>query len=265
MVMGKDVIFLGQKEPKDSYQDLFRMVDLSGFSIQDQSGVGPEDAHYIRCSHCDVCAGVGKEEIYWYLERPLHDGGILGLKSRFTGYLKDNTYKEIWVSDRRMAEELGNIVKFVPIGSMEGLSYMNEDKKYDVVHFSFETARRVPIYKGVGGTIAPNVYGDPKYGIVSESKFLLNVHQSNDFYIEPLRFSLAVSAGIPIISEINYDPYPYGNNKGFIEFPYEKLIDSTNSIIKEDYEKYREYGLSLRDKILRDYRFKENVLRALSA
>jgi hypothetical protein len=257
------IIFLGCKKTKDSYEDLYKMALLSDFKIQLKDNEGPEDAHYIACSHSDVEPGPNRKVVFWYLERPYTYGGVESLRERFKSFLESGKYLSIWVSDRKLEQELKGLAKFVPVGCHPDLIKPNVHKDYDIVHMSYETPRRKEVYQKIRGSIAPNSYGENKYELIAKSKFLLNTHQSDDKYIEPLRICLAVAAGIPIISEDSYDAYPYKKDGSFLEFSIEEISDATNNILKKEYAPFLDNALELREEVIKNYKFDNNIIKAL--
>lgn len=255
--------FIRTKDSVVSYQDLFRMVELSGFTLLKEGDEGTYDVA-IKTQYSVHCPVKSKIIVLWYLERPAIDGGVDALRKRLE---KGHDFDYVWVSDRKLYEDLSGLehVHFVPIGSHEGLCAVSEHRPFDVCHLMHPNQRRDGVLRPLSGRLAPCTYDiTAKSSLVSQSKFMLNVHQFQDFHIEPLRIALAVSAGIPVISEECLDAYPY-TGVGFIEKTYGSIASFVNEALHSPYEEYLKQGLELRERVLDGYSFNKNVLQAIEA
>jgi hypothetical protein len=243
-----------------SYGVLHELAGLSGFRTVSVDSVREENVCYIGTLHsCVNLSGSKSKIVKWFLERP----AITGDCATLFRTMRMNGVDEVWVSDRSIYNQNKELCRFVPIGSHEKLAPVSVAKKYDVAHMSFLNKRRSVILS-TNCSKAPCFYDiERRSEALSASKFLLNVHQFDDQCSEPLRFALAAAAGIPIISETCIDPYPY-EKPGIIQVPYSDIVGVVERLVREDYSKYREAGMGQRDRILRDFSFRDNVLKAVA-
>jgi len=242
-----------------SYGILHELVGLSGFRTLSVDSAREESACYIGTLHsCVTLSGSKGKIVKWFLERP----AITGDCATLFRTMRMNGVDEVWVSDRSLYNKNKESCRFVPVGSHEKLAAVSVLKKYDIAHMSFLNNRRSVIHS-MSCSKAPCFYDiERRSEALSISKFLLNIHQFDDQCSEPLRFALAAAAGIPIISEICADPYPY-ETPGILQVPYSDIVGVVDRLVREDYSKYRDVGMEQRDRILRDFNFKDNVLKAV--
>lgn len=255
-------VFLISNRAVPSYGILYELAALSGFPICNTCHEREEGRCYIKTMYHPLeLSGYKGKVVLWFLERPSISGGIEAMSRELESY-KKNGMDEIWVSDRYLSDTFKGIVKFVPIGSHEGLAITSDLKSYDIVDMSYRDGRR-RIIDSIGCRVAPNTYDSSRATILSNTKFLLNIHQFEDQCSEPLRFALAAAAGIPIISETCHDPYPY-EAPGMVQVSYEEIVWKVRKLLREDYEPHKETGMRQRDRILKDFHFRDNVLKALA-
>jgi hypothetical protein len=165
------------------------------------------------------------------------------------------------VSDYRLAEDSG--FWFVPIGSHPDLGRPGDlsEKHYDVVHLMSYTGRRSDSwYKDPGITVAPNGWGDVKDVSLRASKLMINIHQDDDRFLEPLRFSLAAAYGLPIITESCLNIYPYDTSRAVIQCERENMLQTIRMVLK-NYTEWYYRGLDLRDKFTRNVTFRSCLER----
>ena len=67
--------------------------------------------------------------------------------------------------------------------------------------------------------------------------------------------------GLPIVSEALVDPFPYDN---IITATYPLLRAKMQEVINEDYSKYRDIGLRIREKMTTEFQFRKVVEQAIS-
>lgn len=156
---------------------------------------------------------------HWNLERP-GSGSLADYAVSNRRRIHENKLDAIIVSDRRLANDCGAYHYYMPVGGHIGLGEPGEHDTYDFIHLMAPSHRRIqlglfdyPIARATlcGRSIAPNGWGWARHRALQQSKYMLNVHQDDHLYIEPLRFVLAACYGLPIVSEVVYDPFPYTN------------------------------------------------------
>lgn len=268
-----EVVFVRTRHNYDSYTDFWKLVELSGFPIifTDEVDVrehkifitapmnGEWRPHIDNQSHRPRNAHL----ILWNLERPSGSSGSVGNYAAENRKLLDGRYvDDIWVSDRRLAEE--TTTRFVVLGAHPDLGKVGNLKSYDITHMSYMNGRRQTIFKHFKEQqIGRNCWPPERDDILQRSRFAVNVHQDNHPFQEPLRFALFAAYGLPIISESIYDAFPWGEEDTMIFSPYEGLVGKINQMLNDDYEKWGKMGKRARRMMTSEYRFDKMVEGAI--
>ncbi len=257
-----DIIFCKPIHHYDSYIDLWSLVELSGFPIIPMDKVditvpgvyitAPMNGDYREHMEAQIerqsLSGLPRmaHMIIWNLERPSGSAGSIGKYTQDNwDILHSRLADEVWVSDTVLADESG--LRYVTLGSDYGLGELSDEKQYDFTHMSVEISRRVHIYKHFGDTqIGPNSWPPERDEILKKSRFALNVHQDTYPYCEPLRIALFAAYGLPIISETLASGHPYDEIK---MHNYGGLVSGLKQALKDDYDTWRNSGLSLRERL----------------
>lgn len=262
----------------DSYEDLFRLVKLSGFDtiFVDELDLSKPGVFIVTPCNGEWRPHVDNQReklarqdipqlahlILWNLERPDGSAGSVGQYAQSNlDLIAKRHVDEVWVSDRKLAEE--TISRFVPLGSDYGLGEPSKKKSYKFCHMSYETSRRVSIYKHFSGKdIGPNSWPPERNEILKRSKFALNVHQDQHPFQEPLRFALFAAYGLPTVSEDVYDAYPWSEE--FMVFTkYLGLVGKLNQMLEDDYARWWEMGQRARKRMCEDFQFGKMVRQAV--
>jgi hypothetical protein len=288
-----EIIFAKPVHQYDSYTDFWTLVSLSNFPIISVSDIditqdkiiitapmnGDYKEHFVGnlAQYEETGEITGGQLMYqktsglprlahliiWNLERPAGSGSVGQYASESMSWITKHRYcDEVWVSDPALADE--TMLRYVILGSDYGLGETSEDKQYDLTHMSVPIPRRVQIYKHFK-SIGPNCWpwDDPsRDDVLKSSKFALNIHQDNWGYCEPLRFALFASYGLPIVSEILTNSFPYDGD--IRQFPYHNIVDSLKVCLKDDYDQWEDMGLRLRKKLCEDLQFGKVVRQAVS-
>jgi hypothetical protein len=286
-----EIIFAKPVHHYDSYRDFWRLVELSNFPVirvdeidltKDYivitSPMNGDYKEYITgdWEHWEKTGEVIGGEIIrqkhsglprlahlvvWNLERPAGSGSVGGYAKDSFKWFYSRIADEIWVSDPGLADE--TMLRYVTLGSDYGLGEIGNDKQYDFTHMSVAIPRRVHIYKDFNnGQIGPNCWPPERNEVLKKSRFALNVHQDNHPFCEPLRIALFAAYGLPIVSETLAGNNIYGGD--IYQLPYHGLVDGLKSVLKDDYTKWQEMGLRLREKLCEDYQFGKMVRKAIS-
>jgi hypothetical protein len=128
--MATPIIFCCTRYVYDSYQDFWALVSLSGFNqiYVDELDVSKPGVFIVApCNgelrpHIDNQASKPRNAhlILWNIERPSGSAGSVGQYADANHELIEKRYvDEVWVSDRRLAEETW--LRFVVLGSHPGL------------------------------------------------------------------------------------------------------------------------------------------------
>lgn len=200
--------------------------------------------------------------ILWNIERP---GGSAGSVGNYAKSNRELIYQrhvdEVWVSDRRLAEETE--LRFVVLGSNEGLGEPGRNKRYQFCHMSYAVNRRQSIYKHFSDKhVGPNCWPPERDRVLKESKFALNVHQDQHPFQEPLRFALFAAYGLPIVSESIYDAYPW-SDEYMIFAGYDGLVGKIKQMLAEDYARWQEMGVRARHRMCQQFEFGKMVRQAV--
>lgn len=266
-----DVTFCRTRHEYDSYTDYWRLVELSGFPIvwvdqmelEDRtktyivSPMNGEFLHHINWERDKQCT-----IIHWNLERP-GEHGLNGYIKGNREYIEAGMVDTVVVSDRQLAQDTG--FHYVPLGIHEGLGTPgNGIKVYDFIHLMCYSYKRsqtglfnyiTPREHWRGFNIAPNGWGEARRNALQSSRFMLNVHQDEWFYMEPLRFVLAAAYGLPILSEKLEDPYPYMRVRQFDLVNMEEAMHE--ALVNQ--EQAAEAALYMRERMLTDFTFRHSL------
>lgn len=264
------ILFAKTRQGYDSYRDFWTLVALSGFQtvFVDEIDLRSNNV-YITSMVQDEWRAMFESQpgrrdahtILWNLERPigwtktLHDYNVRTWKM-----IHDRWFDEVWISDRRLAEEAE--CRFVILGSHPdlGLPGPVDQKRYDIVHMSYVTNRRQSIYKRFAAPqIGPNCWGEDRSLVLRASRFALNVHQDTHPFQEPLRFALFAAYGLPILSEEIFDSYPW-SGETMVWDKYPNLAGHMAAMLENRYERWAQMGLRARELMCHRHQF-GNVVR----
>ena len=269
-----DVVFVHPKHKYDSYTDFRRLVELSGFETcdEDQINSNRNCTYVVSPMNGDVRNALAARPkprtckvVYWFLERPAPHGG-----PNFCNMIIDalsTLVDQFWVSDKSMFLPIQHIsgTKFVVVGSDEGLgSKISSNKNYDVTHMSYVYGRRDNIIHSLKCRIGPNCWGIDRHNVLLQSRMMINTHQDNDGYYEPLRFALCAAYALPMISESCLDTHPYENGVDFISAPYGTLNSLINQAVASQIPNLQSYGERMWQKATKQFRFVDNVKKAIT-
>ncbi len=282
------IIFAKTRYVYDSYTDYWKLVELSGFPIcyVDEIDLFANNTTYIVCpmngemyEHLkgidNLSYYVNARLVMWNLERPSGSNNLIQ-------YVDDNIkllgkyFHNIIISDRHLALNCrihsgDDRFMYMPLGIHEELGHPGafSDKYYDLITLSCYSNNRSWLFntphelKSViqGCSLATNAWGETRDKYLTESKFMLNIHQDGLPYIEPLRFVLAAAYGLPLITEYCTNFYPYNDNIAAI-YIYGKSV-FRNIVDRYDQAMYNK-ALDFRDYMLVHYNFKTIVEETFS-
>jgi len=196
--LSNTVIFAVPRHEYGSYQDLYRLIDLSGFPKVYIDEINPQsDNCYI------VTILNGESQAGWVNPRAriiLYD-----LEWHLDGVRVPGC--EVWAGDAWYATQIG--AKYVPMGSHPGLR-LNADslssERYDVAYLGYMIPRRERIAHDLrerGVRVSPpHAWGEERHRVLSNSTAYLHVHQWDHVpTIAPLRMVVAAAYGLPVITE----------------------------------------------------------------
>ena len=274
-----DIMFAQTRWNYHSYTDYWELVRLSGFPIVwlDEMDLYRHEVLYIVSpmngefepfmeQHKDRFSKV----MLWNLERPSGSGGLQQYIDDNRKYIDKGYLDGIIVSDRALANDTG--FTFVPLGSHIGLGRPGSARDrllgYSLIHLSCYSNHRAwmfrtpsdPYIELEGLPVARNSWGIARHRALMQTQYMLNVHQDDYLYMEPLRFSLAAAYGLPILSEQCFDVYPY--QEGWVSMsPNVRDLLRTEWIgdSKEFMDMYYQLGLNMRKTMTTIYSFKNSL------
>lgn len=290
-----DIVFVRTRHNYDSYQDFFKLVELSNFSTcyVDEVDVSKPLVYIVTPMNGEWRPHINNQNkdgkivnahlILWNLERPSGSTGSVGEYGRQCRYLIYGLWEngkevngngeksygrfvdDVWVSDRRLAQETK--LRFIVLGSDSGLGLPSKEKQYSICHMSYlGPDRRRGLFdklKNEKISIGPNCWPPERDEILKKSRFAVNVHQDSHPFQEPLRFALFAAYGLPIITETIYDSYPW-SDEFMVYSDYDGIIDKIKSIVNENYDRYEEMGLKARERMCYDFQFGDMVRQTVA-
>ena len=272
--MKKEIVFARTRYDYDSYTDYWKLVELSEFPVVYIDEIDVKDSKVIYIASpfngeffpFEESKGDRKCKILlWNLERPSASGGVTEYKNHLSEHIQKGYIDDVIVSDTRLAKATD--FSYVPMGSHIGLGSPGDTKEYAFAHLMCYSNRRGILFQeptkpkgSYGGLrIAPNGWGEERHQSLQRSWAMLNVHQDEDQYLEPLRFALAAAYGLPILSENLYDePYPY--QTATFQFPLDKLGYAMMQGFKSRLE-WAKKGLQMRRFVMEYHSFRDCIER----
>jgi hypothetical protein len=212
-----EIIFVRTRTPYDSYQDFWRLVELSGFPliyIDEVPREGVQDNVYIITpANGEWQHGIQTDAhkvIHWQLEWCIHPNDSPNSPPGVT---------ETWSHDAWQAKNIG--ARYVPIGSHPDLVHTPLNGpcpiEHDAALLSYMSYRRqVTAYEMQqrGIRLAPNAWGAERHHILTHSKAIVHIHQHDDIPgVAALRIALAAAYRLPVITETcaDYGIFGYGD------------------------------------------------------
>lgn len=270
-----DIYFVKTRHVYDSYRDMIRLAELSQFPLiySDEVDTSKEGVYIHITMNGDVEAHLKTEVnsgkaryahlILWNIERPSGSAGSVGnYARRHRQLIYDRLFDEVWVSDRRLAEETQ--LRFVVLGSDEGLGEPSNEKRYSFCHMSYEVPRRVNVYKHFNlDTIGQNCWPPERDEVLRASRFALNIHQDIHPFQEPLRLALFAAYGLPVVTESIFDAYPWDSDIAIFS-DYDSIVSRLKQVLTEDYEPYKQMGLRARERMTGTFQFGRVVREAVA-
>lgn len=254
-----DVIFARPRWNYESYADLYRLIELSGYQMVYFDEMDPaSDNVYI------MTIVNGENNQGW--QSPRARIILWDLEWRLDGeYPRIPGVREVWASDRWYAETIS--AKFVPLGSHVRLPpepLQDCPKVYDVSLLSYMTYRRMHIahlMKEAGLTLAPQGWGMVRHEALQQTRLFVAVHQlDNVSTIAPQRWAIAAAYKLPVICENVQDGGVFtGRHARFVDY---WSIPGTAKALR-DHEAAREFGEALHDLLCVANNFRTFVEAAL--
>lgn len=265
-----EIIHVKTRYVYDSYRDLHKLFELSGFPscYVDEVDVSRPVVYIVAPMNGEWRPHISNQDnksrnahlILWNIERPAGSAGSIGKYAEDNRkLLYDRHLDEVWVSDRRLADE--TTLRYVTLGSHPDFGEPGHEKKYDWTHQSYEIPRRQTIYKMLKG-VGPNAWPPERDEILKKSKFGVATHQDNFPFLEPLRLAIFAAYGLPTLCETVFDAYPYSDETlAFASF--DNFAPTLRRMIEGDYRQWAQMGARMRQLMCHDFEFGKVVREAV--
>lgn len=193
-----NVIFARPRHDYNSYVDLYRLIELSGYPMCFVDEIDPDSDNTYICTILN-----GENQQGW--EKPRARIILYDLEWHLDG-VRIPGLTEVWAADAWYAGHIG--AKYVPLGSHPDLALTHDTcpKLYDVATMMYSWGRRDAILGHLlsdGIRLAPRDWGIPRDAILHASRIMLHVHQHDNIQtVAPQRFALAAAYKLPMVSEV---------------------------------------------------------------
>lgn len=209
-VMG-DVIFARPRWNYDSYRDMYRIIELSGYQLIFIDEVDwSRPITVIGVPHNGEWVNIPRSKqtrlIQWNIERPAPSTDY-----RPGGADVPEGVDEVWVSDYALAKATG--AKYVFLGGHQAFGSTDfRHKEWDTITLMANFGRRTGLFAELrnlknadceGGT-----WGDERHMRLQRSRLMVSCHQDDYKWCEPPRFMIAGCYALPLVSE-------YCENSGY--------------------------------------------------
>jgi len=217
------IVFAKTRHQYDSYRDFWRLVEAARFPTcyLDEIDADSGRTFIFTPMNGEVMPhlqSLGKARstriVWWNLERPIGDETHARSLKALEGFIDD-----IWVSDAWCAERQP-LYRFVPMAGHVDFGTRTHKRSFDFCHLSYLWGRRldcVAELQRLGLRSPPAAWGrvdQDQY--VAMSHLMLSLHQYAESPIAaPIRFAVAASYAIPIVSE-NFAESPYAHGCSFV-------------------------------------------------
>jgi hypothetical protein len=241
-----DVIFARPRWDYQSYVDLYKLIELSGYPLTFFDEIDPfSDNLYI------LTILNGENQTGWYNPRArivLYD-----LEWRLNGeYTLPPGVACAWAADSWYAQKIG--AQYVPLGSHPDLAprerHRNGNYDYDVATLCYSGPYRrghaLDLLRQRDLRLSPNAWDEERELILQHSRSMVHIHQwENVNTVAPQRFALAAAYKLPLITETLYKAGIFRYNH-LIQADYASLPEITQQwVTRNDARILDEFGCNL--------------------
>lgn len=254
------VIFARPRWNYDSYQDFYRLIELSNYPLTFFDEIDPSsDNLYILT--------ILNGEIQYGWQQPRARIILWDIEWRLEGeYRLPPGVAEAWASDWWYADKIN--ARYVPFGSHPDLApkerRRNGKYDFDVATLAYAgPPRRSTAYSQLlerGLRLSPNGWGETRELILQHSRAMIHVHQLEGVNtVAPQRFALAAAYKLPLITENLYNTGIF-NHRHLIMADYTTLPEVTEQWVRRnDVRILDEYGCNLYHLLCEQYTFRRVV------
>lgn len=264
-----DVYFARTRHHYGTYDDLFKLAELSDFEVIYIDEIPTHDAP----GKTFICSPLNGE---WNQLPKGYTQGRMILYQLEWGIegapVIPECVTDVWCGDLAHAEKYN--YKYVPLGSHPELNEytwlpkVSQYNRYDVAFMGYKDPHRRArilheLYEA-GVSIAPNGWGQVRSAALLDSKCMIGIHQWDNLQVlPPLRMCIAAAHKLTLITEEieNAGIFQFD----IIQYPYDQLSAMTRLIVKDDINipMLKGMGESLYQKLCCDYTFRKSIERAL--
>ena len=254
-----DPIFVRTRHVYESYADLWRVVELSGFSTcyVDELDPASDNTYIIPVINGEIGSGwrgARARIVHWNMEwsKYPHHAGV----------------NETWCIDQWYAEAIG--AKYVPVGGHPGLidGERVNGVHYDAAYMAYMIPRRQQIHydlEQVGVRLSPTgAWGELRHSVLCNSRIYVHVHQLKEVPAVPaLRMIVAAAYKLPVIMENVVDRGIFGQS-GFMTCEYHRLARFVRRWLDDpNGQKLDDFGYALYSQLCEQWTFRRTVENAL--
>jgi hypothetical protein len=258
-----DVIFALPRTHYDSYQDLYRVIALSGYPtcFIDEIDAQSDNTYIVTILNGEI--GVGWPDARARII-------VMDLEWRTEPNAPIPGVAEFWTGDR-WHSTLCN-ARYVPLGSHPDLKpavYASAEPHYDAAFLGYVIPRREAVLnrlRQLGVHLPPtSAWGEARHRVLSASRAYLHIHQlDHALGVPPLRMIVAAAYSLPVISETVTDRGIF--TEGFMmTADHGYLADLTRmwACGEAEQPRLRDYGQALHQLLCHDLTFRRSIERAL--
>ncbi len=231
------VVFMRPRHEYASYQDLWRLIKLSGFELKyvDQidwqsniTVIGlPKHPSWEQIP----LPGNRRAKLIWYNTERLHrDAPLMDMSNPHVPAYVD----EVWAADKKIAELMDG--KYVFLGGHPTYGSVNVvDKQYDIIHLMAPLPRRHDLLHMLNRefTIADtgSLVGEERHKRLMASRLMVMAHQDEHRYVMPPRMMIGACYALPMICEECDDPGYWAEAISFV--PLDRLLSHARVLLTD--------------------------------
>lgn len=262
-----NIVFAKTRTEYTPYADFWRIVSLSGYEIRylDEVDWQASDTTVIatpRNGEWNIPKDRRVKFVHWMLERPRPGNDDMAEASADAD--------EIWSSCRAMANAFG--FRYVFMGGHKRFANINilHRKDYDLIALMYWSPRRATLRGDLLERdlklVDPNgdCWGDKREWALNSSKLMINAHQDDLPWCEPIKFAIAGMYAMPLLSEICADAGLWQDSKAFVTAPIHELADYAKWMLQDEV-KLAQLGGVARRLVCDHHPFRAEVDRAVQA
>lgn len=239
----------------DSYSDLWKLVELSGFDtcyVDEIDASDPARCYIIPTINGEI--GEGWQDA---------QARLIHANMEWDAYPPIPGVHETWHFDRWLAGEIG--ARYVPLGSHPDLR-MNADstapERYDMALLGYIIPRRQQMQHDLrqqGVSLSPSsAWGDMRHKVLSNSTVYGHIHQHDDKPGLPaLRMVVAAAYAMPFVTESVVDAGMFSDV--ILQAPYNYYAGFVRDWLRGERDMLADKGAWLHDLLCCDFTFRESV------